>query len=174
MKRLLILLLIPITSYTQTTLPVNPDTKRYEYTGVENVDSINATDLYSRAKLVITKVFVSGKDVTQLTDDNSKTIIGKGLIPVALPNSAYEFKHGYVQFTFTIQCKDNRYKYSLGDFVLEYEAQAKKQRDMPFEREDPKAVTSKQWEKLKLQFFIQITALIETMKKEMSQKGKDW
>ena len=50
----------------------------YEYTEVVKVDSCSADKLYSNAKLFIVDAFKSGKEVTQLNDDNTKTIAASG------------------------------------------------------------------------------------------------
>lgn len=107
-RTLFLLAVLPLQLFCQTdTLPKNADGK-YEYTGVVNVDSASADKLYSNAKLFIADNFKSGKDVTQLNDDYSKTVIGRGI------------EHS-VKFKITIQCKEGKYRYVVEDFEYIYE-----------------------------------------------------
>lgn len=89
--------------------PLDTATKKFAFIEVVNIDSTSAATLYSRAKLFIANSFVSAKDVVQLADDDTKTVVCKG---------AYETNGlGSVKFKLTIQCKDNRYRYTITDFT---------------------------------------------------------
>lgn len=117
MKNIILLaVLLPFKLFSQTdTLPKNADGK-YEYTAVVNVDSASADKLYSNAKMFVALSFKSGKDVTQLNDDAGKTVIGSGNTPTTLNVGFGTSVASAVKFTFIIQCKDNRYKYSISEF----------------------------------------------------------
>lgn len=119
MKNLLfILLLFPAFAFAQDApkLPLNKS-GIIEYTEVVQVDSVDAKMLYSRARLFVANAFNSATDVTKLEDENTATVVTKGFLP---RNYTYPLNRdfgGAVSFSFTIQCKDGRYKYMVTDFV---------------------------------------------------------
>jgi hypothetical protein len=93
------------------------DTLSFSYSGVQYVDSVSAGQLYSRAKLFVAENFRSAKDVMQLDDKESTTLVAKGvMVPIIkipiLGNSEY----GYVHFAMKIQTKDGKYRYVISDF----------------------------------------------------------
>ena len=92
----------------------------YEYTEVVKVDSASSDKLYSNAKLFIVEAFRSGKDVTQLNDDNTKTVAGSGndeIVTKGFMGSAIDKR---VKFRILIQCKDGRYKYTINNFEVSF------------------------------------------------------
>jgi len=162
----LILLLIPIFSFCQS--PVNSNGK-IEYTEVVSVDSAKAADLFSRSKLYITNAFKSGKDVTQLVDDETKTIVGKGVLKIYINAGLGIMWDVYVHFKTTIQCRDGRYKYSL----TEFEAELIGGSTDALEEEKPKSYTKKMWASLKEQTNSTINEMIIDLKKQMSSTKND-
>ena len=74
---LLIFLFIPFISFAQKEMDI--DTLQFNFSEVVQVDTLNAKTLYSNAKLLIANA-VSAKNVTQLEDENSNTIVIKGLL----------------------------------------------------------------------------------------------
>ena len=74
---LLIFLFIPFISFAQKEMDI--DTLQFNFSEVVQVDTLNAKTLYSNAKLLIANA-VSAKNVTQLEDENSNTIVVKGLL----------------------------------------------------------------------------------------------
>ena len=117
---LIVLIFIPFITKSQT---VDYDTIRFNFSEVVKVDSITANELFSNAKLFIAKKFNSGKSVTQLNDEDSHTLLIKGLL-VVKPISKLPYSFSYIKefqspFTFSIECKDNRYRYSIEDLDSE-------------------------------------------------------
>ena len=78
------------------------DTLKFNFSEVVQVDRMNAKTLYSNAKLFIANAFVSAKNVTQLDDENSNTIVVKGLFTLPLKDLPYGFSY-MKNFTTTLK-----------------------------------------------------------------------
>ena len=118
-KILLLITLLPLQSFCQSdSIPKNVLGK-YDYTDVVNVDSAAADKLYSNAKIFIVDAFKSGKDVTQMNDENAKTVAGTGTQKIYFKGISLSAVDKFIKFKFFIQCKDGRYKYSISNFELE-------------------------------------------------------
>lgn len=166
------MLFVALSSFAQDdVIPKNADGK-YEFTEVVNVDSVSADKLYSNAKIFIVHAFKSGKDVTQLNDDNTKTVIGKAnmhLIVSGLIGSAID---KWVNYTVTIQCKDGRYKYSFSDFVLEMiGTQYRGSGSLDDEKIIKGMLTKKQYGQMITKVSITIKTLIIDLKTTMAGKS---
>lgn len=171
MKNLLVLLFIlPFCTFCQTdSIPRNAEGK-YEYTEVVKVDAASADKLYSNAKLFIVDAFKSGKDVTQLNDDNTRTVAGQGSFKINYKgiNSAIV---DYTVFRISIQCKDGKYKYIISQFAYHSDG-----RIIPLE--DDKNLKHYMTNKMKAQFTEQTYQdsqnLIGNLKKHMAANPQDF
>lgn len=173
---ILALMLTPLSVFAQD-LPRN-ETGRIEYTEVVKVDSANAAILYSNAKIFIAKSFKSAKNVTDLSDENSKTVIIKGNMPVSVRSMGSFWDYGVVWFQISIQCKDGRYKYSITDFVHEDKPGPRGANGGSLESEKPECGTlklpKKYWEYIKTDADQTTKTLIADMKKAMVPTGDNW
>lgn len=143
-----------------------------KYTEVVAVDSATADHLYSRAKIFVTNAFVSGKEVTELTDDQGKTIITKGNFSVR-PHGMGSAQ-SYVKFRLSIASKDRRYRYSFSDIIFVYQAgSVTKVNEADINEVEAKGVTKKQWTNVQDQVKETISKLIGDLKKQMEVKD-DW
>lgn len=174
MKKIILFvgLLIPLLTFSQS-IPKNADGK-YEYTEVINVDSETSETLYSHAKMFLVDAFKSGKDVTQLNDDISKTVAGTGAIKIILRGTSGS---QYVTFKINIQCKDGRYRYDFSRFQYDLVYNG----DQYFDLEDSKMIkrnmVGKQYEQAMQQISDGMKDLIENLKKHMASESnhtKDW
>lgn len=104
-------------------LPIDSATGQVSYIGVVNVDSANAKDLLNRSKNWFVHTFVSSKQVIQNIDIDNNIITGKALMP-AHAKYMVDRTWGKVNFTISIFCKDNRYKYIISDFIHEGDSYA--------------------------------------------------
>ena len=103
MKTLLPVLLFTVPCYGQT------DCLPLDSTGVVAVEGVTATELHSRAKAWYAVAFKDSKEVVQMDDENSKTMIGKGTVK-------YPEKYvdgGWFKYTVEISCREGRYRYSI-------------------------------------------------------------
>ena len=169
---LLLAIILPVACFCQKdTIPKNADGK-YEYTEVVNVDSSDAASLYSKAKMFIVSAFKSGKDVTQLNDDNSKTVIGKGVTPVSIKIIIGPPVSSYVGFTISIQCKNNRYRYLINDFILDDISTKRRLDDTYWQKSRSR---KKMLDQIQHQIYEDMTAFVTELKKDMSSHtAKDW
>ncbi len=144
---------------------------RIEFTEVVSVDSASPSALYSRSKLFVAHAFNSAPDVTKLDDPATSTLITKGLLPRNYTNPFNRAHGGNVQFTLTIQCKDGRYKYTLTDLVHIDNVSVG---GGPLENDSPTSkmyITKKAWAKIKQETSTRISALIDELKKTMTQSS---
>lgn len=154
-------------------LPMNANNK-VEYADVIAVDSVNAEKIFSNAKMFVTNAFKSGKDVTQLVDESAKTIVGKGTMSVVVSKGMGMTWSGYVHFTLSLFCKDNKYKYSFTDFVLHYQPGTRApMQTNPLEDNNPQKITDKQWMNVKEQTNDVVNKMIADLKKQMASQN-DW
>lgn len=157
-------------SAQSSTMPVN-ESGKIEFTSIVLVDSSNAATLYSKSKLFIANTFVSAKDVTQLADEETKTVVVKGLIPIEIKSMGKYWPFGNVYAKITIQCKDGRYKYSITDLVHEHRTVKNDVSGGNLENEKPICGTlfmpKKQWEAVKECTNEKVKALIAKLTKEM-------
>jgi hypothetical protein len=143
-----------------------------EYTGVVQIDSVSEKDILSRAKLFVANAFVSYKDVVQLIDDNTNTIVVRGLIPIdaAIGSGGWKIK-------MTLQCKSGRFKYSFTEFFHDYKLPTHSISGGAIENDKPQCGTfhlpKKAWTQLKENLDRQVLALIKDMSRQMAQSNSD-
>lgn len=172
MKQLLLIFLFtPFFSIAQNEMDI--DTLHFNFSEVIKVDSVSAATLYSNAKLFIANAFVSAKNVTQLEDENSNTIVVKGLFILPLKNMPYSFsylKTFTTTFKLQIQTKDNKYKYTLSDFVVQDNPVKSGDLSLPYEKgkgEIAQKQHKKVWDIMKQTAYDYTTNFILNLKKDM-------
>ncbi|MHA7822467.1 DUF4468 domain-containing protein [Chryseobacterium arthrosphaerae] len=114
MKKLFFIVLLCFVSLfkSQSSIPV-------KYSEVVKVDSIlNASTLYSNAKIWFVNNFKNPKEVILLDDPDNKTLLGRGNMKyrskIFIGSGARE---GWITFDISIVCKDGRYKYEFTNFT---------------------------------------------------------
>ena len=82
-----------------------------EFSSVVQVDGVNASDLYVRAKIWFADSFVDSKNVLEVEDKDAGILIGKGSIAYE-PNvyMSSGLIRGHIRFTIKVMVKDGRYK----------------------------------------------------------------
>lgn len=177
MKRLLLILLfIPFISFAQKEMDI--DTLQFNFSEVVQADTLNAKTLYSNAKLFIANAFVSAKDVTQLEDENSNTIVVKGLFVLPLKDLPYSFsymKNFTTSFKLQIQTKDNKFRYTLSDFIVKgnavYDGADLSSTYKTQKGEVGKNAHKKLWISMKKSAYDFATVFIEDLKNKMTTKN---
>ncbi|HEY8688273.1 MAG TPA: DUF4468 domain-containing protein [Chitinophagaceae bacterium] len=151
-----------------------PPSNPYLQTEVVNVDSISVQTLYSRTKLFIAENFKSAKTVIQLDDPETKTLVVKGGVTPYIKNAFAGRTYGISMFTLKIQCKDNKYKYTLSDIYHE-KVSTDEYSGGSFENDKPACGTAflnnKAWHKIKDNSIEKINNLIALMKVQVSSKN---
>ena len=94
---------------------IDKETKLISYSKVVPVDSINKKELYHRAMIWIKAYYKNPADVVRENDSVAGKIVCKHRFHFSNPPDKEYFKKdaGLVQYTLTLQFKDNRYKYDL-------------------------------------------------------------
>jgi len=92
------------------------------YESVTKIDSVNAPDLYQRARAFMALTFKSANSVIQMDDKEAGIIIGKGNYDGIVSGIGKPQVYGPVNFTVTINIKDGRYKLTITDFYNDYAA----------------------------------------------------
>lgn len=90
------------------------DQGRLNFSEVVQVDSVPKTQLHARAKEFFANTFRSAKDVIQLDDKETGTVIGKGFSPFPIKSGGMQISFE-MWYTIKIQCKDGRYKAEMYD-----------------------------------------------------------
>jgi len=118
-----LLLVLPLSACAMYQPPVTlsaDDLKPLEFSEVVTADGLTKEQLYSAAQAWFGSTFRSAKTVFDVQDREAGRIIGKPLFeyePSRLSGSAVI--RGVVTYNVTIEVKDGRYRYIIGNFVHE-------------------------------------------------------
>lgn len=181
MNRISIFIMLVISSMSafaqkqDVKFPINTETGKIYFSDVVEVKDKSKDDLFISANTWFANTFNSSKDVIQYSDKDKGIIIGKGLI---------EARWGYINFTFTVKIKDNKYKYEVDNIF--YEIKAEKENvlsthgDLTKDKSSDsswKKMPSKHWKKEKKTAYDRINKLIDSLNSEMlkqSISNEDW
>ena len=169
-------------------LPVDPDTKKVTYSEVVEVPGISKNDLYTRAQTWFAKTYGSSKSVLEIQDKENGKLLGKGLTDVSFRNPPLGARYGgIVRYTISILVKDGKYKYTISDFYHEGGTDTQVTACGAIENEKkPKGgtmrglsgqggfPTQKQWEQIKEDVNMQMTALSTSIKSGLAKREADF
>jgi hypothetical protein len=144
------------------------------YTGVVNQDGTKDT-LYNRAIHWINTYFKSPLDVTKIRDKENGKIEGIYRFKVlnAPDKEGTKTEAGVVSYTFTINLKDNKFKYTISKFNLKSASYFALERWL--DKKDPSYQPA--WDGYLVQVDATITDFIKSLKKGMLPVAKvstDW
>ncbi len=162
-------------SYAQSSkLPIDEETGKITYKEVVKVEG-SKEDLFNRSISWINSFYKNPLDVTR--ERNFANGVVKGLHRIRLKNvdkDGTKTDAGTVQYEFTLQFKDGRYRYILGDFVLK--AGSKIPVEKWLNKKDPKY--NPNWQNYLNQIDDFAQKWIESLKKGMQPPAKkvedDW
>ena len=110
MKQIVLLLLLsPLSLFSQF------DSTQFSFTLVDSTKE-SKEQLFVKAKSWFANAFNSSKDVIQMEDKESGTIIGKSIMVYDDKNASYVV-HMSVKFTLTVNVRENKYRLVLSDFI---------------------------------------------------------
>jgi hypothetical protein len=114
LKFIISLIIIANSSHAQEILFPVTASGEIEFAEVVEVNNTK-TKLFSNAKEWIAKTYGDYKVVVQFEDpvDGKIIIKGKSKVPLNVTSSTE-----YVYYTITIECRDNKYRYKIGDLSL--------------------------------------------------------
>lgn len=111
------MLIISIGTYAQK-VPVDPDTGKITYKKVVEVEGTQQK-LFNRCIMWINTEYKDPTRVTSIRDNVSGKIKGKHQFRIYYSDDdGIKRDGGLVMYDFVIELKDNRYRYTLTDFVL--------------------------------------------------------
>jgi len=171
MKLIATIASVLFTALSFAQFPIN-DKGKIEYTNVVAADSLNATELFGKARLFLSKAFNSGKETTELTDEQNNVVSAKGWAPVYITSLGVKYEQ-QLWFSFTIQCKAGRYKYTIDNVYLVSKG-TKQSNEYYFENGKGAWFSNKQWDSVKEQADNILKSLIADLKKNMVKTADTW
>lgn len=161
-------------------MPVDNETQKITYTEVVELPGVKKDDLYSRAKSWYVTATGGTKLALELEDKENGKLLGKVNNSVKVKNPPMGvFEVGYVNYTITVICKDEKYKYTFTDFNHESGGVKDVTSSGPLENKKTGAKvmtggmpTGYQWGKIKEVTDETVLKQIETLKKAMAGSGK--
>lgn len=138
----------------------------------KSIDSASGTkdQLYLKAKSFIVKTFNSAKDVIQMDDEDNGIVVCKGLLTPYINAGFGMQSEQYVNFTITLNVKDNKYRCVLSDFIhngfgtLGNSAGG----DMNSDKASG-GIGKKQWDKIKAATAVDAQAFLSSLKVDMEK-----
>ena len=82
---------------------------------VIQVENSSKDNLFDKARLFLVNAFNDPKEVIQLSDKETGTLVAKGIVQIQ--NKSW---NNIINFTFSIFCKDGRYKYEINNIGITY------------------------------------------------------
>ena len=155
--------------------PLDSKTNQILFTEVVTVENANAKELFSRAKLFVADAYKSSKSVTDLNDDEAKIILIKPMMKVRIKDF---FATGdfYVQYQVKIECKDNKYRYSIEGHSLLVPSSRNPGVDITssFTEKKPPMFSKKSWVGAQNSAILDTKAIIVLLKQAMSKPNSDF
>lgn len=90
------------------------DLGNYIFQQVIEVPGSTAGELYSQAKMLVAELYNSSDHVIQSADESANWLIGKAWSPIQVGMAAVKLR-----YTFKIEAKDGRYRYSIHDIIYD-------------------------------------------------------
>lgn len=123
MKQLLILLLVaPLATIGQKTdiqLPIDTSTGKISFTGVVQVNNTKKETLFDRLRTLITSTsLIKEKNIT-VSDINTEEITAACKNPLILMDGSKPVSFCNITYSISLYLKDNKFKYSIRNFVHE-------------------------------------------------------
>jgi len=163
------LFLLSVATFVWAQLPVDSITKKITYKEVVQVEG-NKDSLYNRAIAWINFYFKNPQGVTQVRDPQNGLIIGQHRIRMVdtQKDGSKINANTVVEYTFKIEVKDGKYRYTFTDF--EMKATSKFPLERWLNKADP--AYTPQWETYIPQVDTHIKEVIASLKKGMLPKKK--
>lgn len=163
MKLYVSILLAVIPSLVFAQFTKSEDTGLITYTEVVEVEG-TAQELYIKAKEWFVNAYRDSKSVIQVDSKDEYKIIGKGVLLIPFGGHGRKIWH-----TVTIQCKDDRYKYTIDNIIIDWVTDGRNTR-----LEDYKKGMGFGVQKFKSKIHLQTTKLIKSLSTGMrSQASQD-
>jgi hypothetical protein len=153
--------------------PLN-EKREIQYTGVITVPNTDAQTLYSRAKLFIAETYKNAKEVSQLTDDVSKTLIAKPVVSTMTTGFWTGGLSVYVKYNFKLECKDGKFRYTIESLVWQYIDKRAVLVSNLFEVSRPAIANKKMWIQVMEQTDTELKHIIKLLSEKMLVNSNDF
>lgn len=162
-----------------STLLMISDTLTFK--SVVDIKDQTKDELYSKAKAWFVKTYKDANSVIQEDDKESGKIIGKGAIkynPSALSGS--DVIRGYINYTITVELKDNKYRCVVSDFYHDGNSDdfgtLTTSEECPNPRTMAKKWSNKTWKELKSVAETNGKSLMKSLEEHMTkvEETDDW
>lgn len=120
----LIVIMLSSSQILLAQLPIDPETGKIQFSGVIELPNQSQEKIHKKAKMWITSTLKSGDNMIELNDANINQLTGTGniLLDSLVTECKKCFaKNAVLNFKFIVFCKDNKFKYSVENFILAYE-----------------------------------------------------
>jgi hypothetical protein len=119
MKKLLLVLLLPLATRAQKTLPANIDSFSFVYTGIQQVPGVSARIIQSRARLFIAETFLNPHEVTKYDDTDGGIFSAVCIISLRIkrPKDKDSTNFGTLSLPVTLLFRNGKYKYEFSQIT---------------------------------------------------------
>jgi hypothetical protein len=119
MKKLLLVLLLPLATRAQKPLPTNIDSFSFVYTGIQQVNGVSARIIQSRARLFIAETFLNPHEVTKYDDTDGGIFSAVCIISLRIkrPKDKDSINNGTLTLPMTILFRNGKYKYEFSQIT---------------------------------------------------------
>lgn len=160
----------------QTKWVHNPEINNLDFVEVNQIDSATAKQLFSRAKTAIAKSFKNPDAVKRNEDEDALQIFGQGNMKAYISDPILKIKEaGRIEFSFTVQCKDGRYRLHVTDIRHSFKTQYGDISGGKISNEKPDCggfkMTKKQWAVVKESAMRDIEAFAASFETFMQNKA---
>lgn len=176
---IVLLLFIKTIAYSQDILPRNPETQKFEFSEVVELNRTK-NELYSNARTYFAKIFKNSQNVIQYQDKEEGKIVGKFTQEVFIKPMGMQTSAGHINYDIVVMVKDNKYKFIIGNIYHTNTSRKVSWKDIgELETYQPDGLSmsgpnKKQFVQIQTQIKDQIDFLVQELKKEMTAKSDDF
>ena len=119
MKKLILILLLPIAAKAQQTIPASIDSFSFVYTGIQQVPGVSARILQSRARWFIAYTYQNPHDITRYDDTDGGLFIAACTIDVLIkrPKAKDSTNFGILTLPIKLVFRNGKYKYDCSQIT---------------------------------------------------------
>ena len=119
MKKLLLILLLPIAAHAQQSIPANIDSFSFAYNGIQQVPGVSARILQSRARWFIAYTYQNPHDITRYDDTDGGIFSAVCLISLRIkrPKDKDSINFGTLSLPMTLLFRNGKYKYEFSQIT---------------------------------------------------------
>jgi hypothetical protein len=119
MKKILLIVLLPIAAQAQQTIPAGIDSFSFVYTGIQQVPGVSARIIQSRARLFIAETFLNPHEVTKYDDTDGGIFSAVCLITLRIkrPKDKDSADFGTLSLPMTLLFRNGKYKYEFSQIT---------------------------------------------------------